>query len=180
MVARTVLVAVLGVSLTLLLGCGGGGNDYFSGQKGQAGASAGLDIAGTYQAAPDTFGFNMMTIYQSGNSLSAIDNGGGSWSGTLGNASTEETTGAGGYTVFTWRGDVNLTGKNGIGDNVSLTGVVEIAVSATGNLVVITAQYQNASIGRKGQIVLMQLTATPGGVPGAPGGSDGSNGGENK
>jgi len=180
MFARTVAVVVLGTSLLLLFGCGGGGDDFFSGQKGQAGAAAGLDIAGTYSAVPDTFGFNMMTIYQSGNSLTAVDNGGGSWSGTLSNASTEEVTAAGGYTQLVWRANVNLTGKNAVGDNLTLTGAVEIVTSVTQNLVVITAQYENTSIGRRGQVVLTQITAMPGGVPGAPGGSGGSSGRGNK
>ena len=178
MFGRISTLAALGLILSVLSGCGNGDN-YFSGQRGKAGGSASLDIAGTYAVVPDTFGFNMLTIFQNGNSLTAEDNGGGTWSGTLSNVTTEEKSGPGGTTLFTWRGDVNLTGKNTVGDDLSLTGTVEISVSGIGNVIIITADYQNLSIGLTGQLVLTQVSATPGGFPGAAGGT-GSSGALNK
>lgn len=179
MFTRLFPVGVLSVALLLLFGCGGDGDNYFAGQKGTTGGSAGLDIAGTYSAAPETFGFNLFTIYQSGNSLTASDNGGGTWSGTLSNIIKEERSGPGGTTVFVWRGDVALSGQNTVNDSLSLNGPVEITVTATQNVVIITAEYENVSIGLNGQVVLTQVTAVPGGVPGAEGGG-GSSGAENK
>jgi hypothetical protein len=116
--------------------------------------------------------------------LTAVDGSGGSWSGTLSNVILEETSGAGGTTLITWRGDVNLTGKNVVGDNLSLTGVVEITLTQGVNLVEIVAEYQNLSIGLTGQLVLTQTSAMPGGaLPGGgtitPGGGAGG-GAENR
>ena len=174
MFTRFFPVGVLSVALLFLFGCGDGGDNYFAGQKGTTGGAAGLDIAGTYSAVPETFGFNLFTIYQSGNSLTASDNGGGTWSGTLANVIKEERSGPGGTTVFVWRGDVSLNGQNVVNDNLSLVGSVEIMVTTTQNVVTITANYENVSIGLRGQIVLTQVTAVPGGVPGAEGGSGSS------
>ena len=179
MVTRLFPVGVFSAALLLLFGCGDGGDNYFAGQKGTTGDSAGLDIAGTYSAVPETFGFSYLTIYQSGNSLTASDNGGGTWSGTLANVTKEERSGPGGTTIFVWRGDVALSGQNTVNDNLSLIGPVEITVSTTQNVVIITAEYENISIGLSGQVVLTQVTAVPGGVPGAAGGG-GSSGAENK
>lgn len=174
MVTRFFPVAVLSAMLLVLFGCNDGGDNFFAGQNGGGGGSASLDIAGTYSAVPDTFGFNLFTIYQSGNSLTAADNGGGTWSGTLANAIREERSGTGGTTVFVWRGDVTLNGQNTVNDNLSLVGSVEITVTVTQNVVIITADYENVSIGLTGQVVLTRVTAVPGGVPGAPGGGGSS------
>lgn len=180
MVGRTTVVAVAVSGLVALFGCGGGGDDYYSQVRGASSGAATLDIAGSYSVAPDDFGFNMLTIQQSGNDLTASDNGGGSWSGTLSNIVTDETSGIGGALIMTWRGDVNLTGTNAVDDDLSLRGVVEITPgpSMTTSLFQITAQYENVSIGLTGQLVLSRVSATPGGIPGG-GGGDGS-GNENK
>jgi hypothetical protein len=168
MVTRFFPVAVLSAMLLVLFGCNEGGDNSFGGQN-----------SGTYSAVPDTFGFNLFTIYQSGNSLTASDNGGGTWSGTLANAIREERSGTGGTTVFVWRGDVTLNGQNTVNDNLSLVGSVEITVTLTQNVVIITAGYENVSIGLTGQVVLTRVTAVPGGVPGAAGGT-GSGGRDNQ
>jgi hypothetical protein len=180
MVARTASTALLASFLLLMVGCGGGGNDFFSQQNGAGGGAGSLDIAGTYSAVPDTFGFNMLTIYQNGNNLSATDNGGGTWAGNLSNIIIEEASGPGGTTVMTWRADVNLNGKNAVGDTLALRGAVEITTSASGNVVLITADYENTSIGLTGQLLLTRISAMPGGATGAGGGSGGSSGAGNK
>jgi len=172
MVARTAAVAAVVSALVSLLGCGDGDGDYYGQQRGGGGGPGSLDIAGTYQVTPDTF-FNVFTIIQSGNNLTAVDDGGGSWSGTLTNVITEETTGPGGSTLFTWRADVQLTGKR-FDFDVSLTGVVEITPTPTANVVLITARYEN-SLGQTGDLLLTQVSAVPGGnqqpTAGAGGGS---------
>ncbi len=180
MFGRTAVAAVAVSGLVALFGCGGGGDDYYNQVRGASGGGATLDIAGTYSVVPDSFGFNTLTIRQSGNDLTASDNGGGTWSGTLSNVVTEETSGVGGATIMTWRGDVNLTGTNAVGDDLSLTGVVEITPgpSMTTSLFQITAEYRNVSIGLTGQLVLARVSATPGGMAGAGGGD--SSGSENK
>jgi hypothetical protein len=185
MFARIVAVAVSSLGLLALFGCGGGGGDFYGEQKGTGGGGggAGLDIAGTYQVVPDTFGFNTFTITQSGNTLSAFDNGGGSWSGTLSNITIEETTGANGGLLITWRADVNMTGRNAVGDDLTLSGVVEITPSGQVNLTIITAEYQNVSIGLTGQLVMTQVSAVPGAAQDPAGGGatgGGSSGRENK
>jgi hypothetical protein len=174
MVTRFFPVAVLSAMLLLLFGCNDSGDNFFAGQNGGAGGSASLDIAGTYSAVPEKFGFNLFTIYQSGSSLTASDNGGGTWSGTLANVIREERSGTGGTTVFVWRGDVTLNGQNTVNDKLSLVGSVEITVTLTQNVVIITASYENVSIGLTGQVVLTQVTAVPGGVAGAAGGGGSS------
>lgn len=168
MVARTAVVVALVSALLVLFGCGGGGEDYYSQQGGPTAGVATLDIAGTYQATPPTF-FNTLSISQSGNNLTASDSSDGSWEGTLSNITRIETAGPGGTTVFSWRGDITLSGKNAVGDALSLTGQLEITSSAAGNLITITAEYENTSIGLSGQLVLTQVSTTPG----ADGGSTG-------
>lgn len=178
MIARTIAVIVLFSGVLILFGCGGGGDDFYAQQKGAGGAGGGasLDIAGTYLVVPDVFGFNTFTITQSGNSLTAFDNGGGSWSGTLSNIIIEETTGANGGLVITWRADINMTGKNAVGDDLSLSGVVEITPSGQVNITEIVAEYQNLSIGLTGQLIMTQVSAIPGADPG--GGTTGGGSGK--
>jgi hypothetical protein len=160
MAGRITTLVVLGLMLLILWGCDGGDN-YFGSHTGEATGPTSLDIAGSYSVVPDTFGFNSLSIYQNGNSLTAQDNGGGTWSGTLTNVTTEEKSGTGGTVVFTWRGDVTLAGKNTVGDDLSLIGPVEITTGTT-NTVIITADYENVSIGLTGQLVLTRVSATPG------------------
>jgi len=176
MVARTAAVAALVSGLLVLFGCGGG-DDYYGQQSGAGGGSGSLDIAGSYQVTPDTFGFNTFTIYQSGSNLSALDNGGGSWSGTLSNITIEEGTGTGGAALITWRADVNLSGKNAVNDDLTLSGVVEITPSGAVNVTLITAEYQNVSIGLTGQLLLTQVSAVPGGGLEPGGGASGAGSG---
>ena len=173
MLAKRAVVAALVSGLAALFGCGDGGVDYYNQQRGADGGPAALDIAGSYLVTPDAFGFNTFTIYQSGNTLTALDNGGGTWTGTLSNVMTEERTGAGGTMIIAWRGDVTLTGKNAVGDDLSLSGVVEITFSPAGNIVQITTEYQNVSIGLTGQLLLTQTSALPGGAPGTGGDASG-------
>jgi hypothetical protein len=184
MIARTIAVIALFSGVLILFGCGGGGDDFYAQQKGAGGAGGGtsLDIAGTYSVVPDVFGFNTFTITQSGNSLAAFDNGGGSWSGTLSNILIEETTGANGGLVITWRADINMTGKNTVGDNVSLAGVVEITPSGQVNVTIITAEYENVDIGLTGQVIMTQVSSMPGGAqePGSGGTGGGGSGEYNK
>jgi len=178
MFARVALVVMLISGLLVLSGCGGDGQDYYKQQRGSASGASTLDIAGNYTVTPDTFGFNMLTIYQSGNDLTAEDNGGGSWSGNLSGIVMQESTAAGGAYQVGWQGDISLTGKNAVGDDLTLTGVVQVIGSVSGNIIQITARYENRSIGLTGQLMLTRAYGVAGGVPGTPGG-DGS-GRENK
>jgi len=120
---------------------------------------ASLRMTGTYSVTPANYGFNMLDIHQNGDSLTATDNVGGSWSGTLSNVTSEEGTGPEGTTLIIWRGDVSLTSKNTAGDDLSLTGVVEISTSASGTSGVMTVDYRNLSLGLRGQLLLTQVSA---------------------
>ncbi len=179
MISRTTATIALISGLTILSGCGGGGDDWFAQQNAAAGGGgSSLDIAGTYSVVPDTFGFNTLTIAQSGNSLTAFDNGGGTWSGNLSNIIIEETAGADGGLVIFWRGDVSLNGKNAVGDDLSLAGVVDITPSGQVNVTTITAEYQNTDIGLTGQLIMTQTSTIPGGGQQPGGGTtDGTGGG---
>ena len=178
MIARTTAVIALVSGVLVLFGCGDGGDDFYAQQKGAGGGGgASLDIAGTYSVDPDVFGFNTFTITQSGNSLTAFDNGGGSWSGTLSNVLTEETTGASGGLIITWRADVNMTGKNTVGDNVSLVGAVEITPSGQVNVTIITATYENVDIGLTGQVIMTLVSPIPGAAQEPGSGGTGTTGG---
>jgi len=118
-----------------------------------------LRMTGTYSVSPTSYGFNMLDINQNGGILTATDNVGGSWSGTLNNVTTEEGSGPEGTTLFIWRGDVTLTSENAAGDSLSLTGVVEISTSASGTAGVMRVDYHNVTLGLTGQLVLTQVSA---------------------
>ncbi len=120
-----------------------------------------LDISGTYTVIPETFGFTAFTIHQNGTFLTATDHGGGTWSGTISNITCVETSSPGGETLITWWADLKFTGKSAVDDDLSLTGTVELSVSAASNVCIITADYQNLSTGRIGKMVLTQVSAAP-------------------
>jgi hypothetical protein len=120
---------------------------------------AGLSVSGSYSVSPANSGFDVFDVRQNGSALSATDNGGGSWSGTLTKIVIEQGTGPDSTTLFILRGDVDLTGKNTAGDSLSLKGSVEFSRCATRTLGTIRADYRNATLGLTAELVLNQVFA---------------------